>query len=302
MATNTLPDPSDPEADAMSDADDVTEDRGLKELFTAYPYETLEVFVPELLAERGRPTCIEALQQEHPLPNLGEPSRFLDVALHCTWTDGFQAVILLVEHWSEARRVDLDRVLWYFAALRLKHPTAEVFPIILVTDRSAREVPNRLESMVGGKVILVFTVRVIRITEADLPRLRSLQNRVAAMLMALAIQDAVEAALAVVIAMQKAPGPLDDLRRFLPLAQKLARMRDSDETRFRHRLREEPTMGNMLDDIKAEGEAKGKIAEIRRLVTKGRLTVDAARAESGDRIASKAIPEALGREALGLLG
>ena len=65
-------------------------------------------------------------------------------------------------------------------------------------------------------------------------------------------------------------------------------------------------MGNMLDDIKtegrAEGEARGKVAEIRRLVAKGRLTVDAARAEIEDLIATNAIPEAIGREALGKLG
>lgn len=298
----------------MSDADEVSEDRGLKELFTAYPFETVEVFVPELIAQRGRPASIAAVQQESPLPDLGEPSRFLDVALLCSWKDGTQAVILLVEHWSEARKVDLARVLWYYAALRLKHPGAEVFPLVLVTDRSAREVPSRLESSLAGQQILDFTVRVISIGPSDLPRLRSLQNRVAAMLQALAIQDAVEAALAVMMAMQAAPGPLDDLRRFLPLAQKLARMQDSDEPRFRRRLREEPTMGNMLDELvneanakgeargEARGEANGKIAELRRLVAKGRLTVDAARAEIEDLIATQAIPEAIGREALGKLG
>ena len=125
-----------------------------------------------------------------------------------------------------------------------------------------------------------------------------LQNRVAAMLQALAIQDAVEATLAVMMAMQASPGPLDDLRRFLPLAQKLARMQDSDEPRFRRRLREEPTMGNMLDDIKTEG----RVDELRRLVAKGRLTVDAARAEIEELIATHAIPETIGREALGQLG
>ena len=133
-----------------------------------------------------------------------------------------------------------------------------------------------------------------------------LQNRVAAMLQALAIQDAVEATLAVMMAMQASPGPLDDLRRFLPLAQKLARMQDSDEPRFRRRLREEPTMGNMLDELvteaNAKGKAEGKVAEIRRLVAKGRLTVDAARAEIEELIATYAIPEAIGREALSKLG
>jgi hypothetical protein len=39
----------------MPDANEVNEDRGLKELFTAYPFATVEVFAPDLLARRGRP-------------------------------------------------------------------------------------------------------------------------------------------------------------------------------------------------------------------------------------------------------
>jgi hypothetical protein len=246
---------------------------------------------------------IEAIQQECPLPDLGDPSRFLDVALICTWADGSPEVVLLVEHWSEARKVTLGRVLWYFAALRLKYPDAEVFPVLLVTDRSARTVPDRLVSIIAGQPVLDFRVQVVRIGPVDLPRLRALQNRVAAMMLALALQqDAVEAVVEVLRAMQASPGPLDDLRRFLPLAMKLARMRDSDEPLFRRRVREEPTMGNLLDEIKTEGEARGKVAEIRRLVAKGRLTVDAARAEIEELIAVQAIPEAIGREALGQMG
>ncbi len=306
----------------MTNPDDITEDRSLKALFTEYSFETLEVFAPKLLAERGRPISIVAVQQEVPLPDLGDPSRFLDVALLATWADGHRAVILLIEHWSEARKVDLERVLWYYVALRLKHRGSAVYPVILVTDRTAATVRGHLEDFVAGEKILEFNAKVVQISPADLPRLRAMKNRVAAMLLTLAIQDAVEATLAALLAMRQAPGPLDDLPRFLPLAQKLARMLDSDEPLFRRRLREEPTMGNVLEELvneakalgvaqgeaagvargKAEGEAQGKIAEIRRLVTKGRLSVDAARAEIEDLIATKAIPEALGREALGLLG
>jgi hypothetical protein len=295
----------------MADADEVSEDRGFKELFTAYPFETVEVFVPELLAQRGRPASVEAIQQETPLPDLGDPSRFLDVALRCTWADGYTAIIVLVEHWSEARKVDLDRVLWYYAALRLKHPGTEVVPVVLVTDRSVREVPDRLVSAPLRRPMLDFRVQVVRIGPADLPRLRSLQaqNRVAAMLQALAIANAMDAALASVQALVASPGPLDDIRRFLPLALRLAKLSDDDEPRFRRRMREDPTMGNLLDDIKTEGRAEGRaegaratVAAIRRLVTKGVMPVDAARAEIEELIASQAIPEAIGREALGLLG
>ena len=57
-------------------------------------------------------------------------------------------------------------------------------------------------------------------------------------------------------------------------------------------------MGNMLDELVNDA----KVAEIRRLVAKGRMTVDAARAEIEELIATHAIPEAIGREALGQLG
>ena len=291
----------------MTDHDDVSEDRGLKELFTAYPYETVEVFVPELIAQRGRPTSVEAVQQELPLPDLGDPSRFLDVALRCTWADGSQTLIVLVEHWSQARKVDLDRVLWYVAGLRLRHAGAEVIPVVLVTDPGTQTVPDRLESAPLGRPVLDFRVQVVRIGPSDLPRLRSLQNRVAAMMQALALrQDAVEAAMAVLASMLAAPGPIDDLRRFLPLALKLVKMSDADEARFRRRLREEPTMGNILDEIKAEGEARGEarglIRTLRHQVAKGILTVDQAKTEIREMVAMGEIPAETGETALKQLG
>ncbi len=298
-----MPDPNVPRVQQ------VTEDRGLKAFLTEYPHETLEFFVPELMIERGRPVSIVPVQQELPLPDLGDPSRFLDLALLATWADGTQQVILLVEHWSEARKVERVRVLWYYAGLRLRHPDAEVFPVVFVTDRSSAAIPNRLHSIVADLPVLDFRYRVVHITEADLPRLRGLQNRVAALFQALAIKDAIEAAVTAVTAMAHTPGPVDDLRRYLALAQKLANLHESQEPQFRQRLREEPTMGNVFEDLMTESEAKGEakaaqatIATIRRLVARGIMPVDVARAEIEELIATKGIPEILGREALGLLG
>jgi hypothetical protein len=54
--------------------------------------------------------------------------------------------------------------------------------------------------------------------------------------------------------------------------------------------------------LMATTAAVATMAEIRRLVTNGRLTVEAAHAEIEELIATHAIPEAIGREALGLLG
>lgn len=292
--------------------DEVTEDRGLKALFTTYPEETVEVFAPELLRERGEPLVVEALAQEHPLPDLGDPSRFLDIALRATWADGFQAVILLIEHWSEARRVDLPRVLWYYAAVRLQNPGAEVLPLLLVTEPDAGQIPGVLQSTIAGFRVLDFQTRVVQIGPEDLPRLRQLQNHVAAMMLSLALRqvDAVAAAVAAVVALARMPGSADDLRRFLPLAVKLARIRDSELPRFYAQLREDPVMVTIFDEVQARGESRGEsrgktegaVATLRDLVAQGILSVDAARAEIRRLVANGVIPEPAGTEAINRLG
>ncbi|GDY13492.1 hypothetical protein LBMAG53_23700 [Planctomycetota bacterium] len=297
-----------------------TQDRGFKELFTEYPQETLEVFVPELLAKYGRPAKITVISQELPVPDLSEPSRFLDVALECAWNDGRTAIIVLIEHWSEGRRVDLDRVHLYFAALRCRNrkPKAEVFPIVLVTDASAKEIEDTLTVDLLDERILTFKVRIYRVTAEQLPRLRAMQNRVAQLLSLLATMNAVDDLVQVLLAMHRAPGPVDDLSRFLSFAQLLAKLPPEQEAAFHRRLRQEPAMYTVFDEVKdegraegrAEGEAKGRaegraeglIALIRHRVAKGKLTIDEARAEVQELIADGDISAEVGQKAFVLLG
>jgi hypothetical protein len=300
----------------MTDPQDLTEDRGFKALFTAHPLETIEIFAPELLTQRGQPASIEAIAQESALPELNAPARFHDCALLITWPDGLRQVVVLIEHWSDPRKIELRRVLWYVAALALQHPDADVLPLVFVTGPPAGRIPARLSMRAGGRTVLTLHVRIVHITAADLPRLRRLQNSVAALLSVLALRDAVEAVEAVisyVAHMHRAPGWVDDLERFLPFAMKLARMRDVDVPRFRSRLTE-TGMVNIIAEMrkeardaalaegKAEGKAEGLIAEIRRLVAKGRITVDAARAEVHDLVESGAITPEIAASALQQLG
>ena len=296
----------------MSDSGEISEDRGFKALLSSYPVETIDVFVPELLAERGKPAKVMVLQQEAIVPDLGEPSRFLDVALLATWADGRQAVILLVEHWSQARKVDLRRVNWSVADLALRHARAAVYPVVLVTDPDAQAVPDRWEMTVAGIVTSALRVRVFRVTAVDLPRLRSLQNRVAAILTILARLDAVDAVMAALEHMARSPGPFDDLKRFLPFAVKLARMPESDRPRFRRRL-EEAGMVDVVtlwvEEGRAEGRAEARaealaqssratVASFRRLVDGGVLSREAARAELQNLMAAGDLDRGIGQEAL----
>jgi hypothetical protein len=306
----------------VSDPDGISEDRGFKALVTSYPVETIEVVVPELLTERGRPVSAVVLQQESALPDLAEPSRFLDVALMATWEDGSQEVILLVEHWSQARQVDLRRVNWYVADLALRHPLAVVYPVVLVTDPGTQTVPERWEMTVAGVTTLALRVQVYRVTAAELPRLRSLQNRVAAILATLAIRDTmdvVDAVIAVLEHMARSPGPLEDVERYLPLVMKFAKMLESDRSRFRLRL-EEAGMWNPITEIKeevrakawaeaqAEGRAEGRadasratVASIRRHMDRGMVTREIARAQLQDLMDTGAITREDGLKALSQL-
>ncbi len=303
----------------MSDPGEISEDRGFKALVASYPIEAIEVFVPELLAERGRPGTVTMLQQESALPDLGEPSRFLDMALLATWADGSQAVILLVEHWSQARKIDLRRVAWYVVDLALRHRLAVVFPVVLVTEPGTQAISDRWEMVAAGLTTLALRVRVFRVTAAELPRLRSLQNRVAALISILAIleaADAVEAVVAALEHMARSPGPSDDVERFLPFAMKLARMPESDKPRFRRRL-EEAGMYNpiteMKDEARAEGRAEGRaearaellaqssratVAMIRRHMDGGVLTRDAARTQLQDLMDAGVVAREIGQDAL----
>lgn len=308
-----------PEAAYMPDA--VSEDRGLKELFSTWPAATVETLVPELIARRGRPQRVVALAQELPLPDLGEPSRFCDIALRCEFADGSSVILVLVEHWSAARRVDLRRVLWYVAALLLRHRDSEVLPLVLVTDPSAGAVPDRLVSAPLGELVLELRVQVVRLGPADLPRLRALQNEVAALLTALACADAVEAVLEALLALRAAGVGVDDLRRFVPLAMRLARLPPERIQDLQRRLHEEPAMINVLDELWNEAQTKGMqqglqqglqqgrmesaratLASIQRLVARGVVSVPVARAEIEELIAAGAVPEDLGRDALQRLG
>ena len=83
-------------------------------------------------------------------------------------------------------------------------------------------------------------------------------------------------------------------------------MTEPEDQTFRHRLREEPTMDNVLAEIEAHagarGEARGKISILRHLVAKGRLTVAAARTELDDWVASGGLPVDIAKEGRDQLG
>lgn len=290
----------------------VPQDRGFKALFSTYPIDAIKTFAPEILRERGMPVSVKVMmQQEVPLSDLGQPSRYLDVAMHLTFADGSQ--IVLIEHWSKARDVNWKRVNFYVASLMMQYPEADVFPVLLVTDLGDVVVPDHWTMRTGGIDVVSLRVRIIRVTEAEVPRFLAMDNRVAATLIALAIRDHKEAALKAAVAFKAAPGTDDDFRRFLPFIENLARLEAQDVAEYRRRLREEPSMSVIeawLEETAAaaeakgiaKGEAKGKLDAILHMVAKGRATIEAARAEIEELVVTGTITREQADASLAKLG
>ncbi len=292
----------------------IPQDRGFKALFEQHPAEAIAFFAPDLIREGGQPLEIQVMiQHEVPLADLDQPSRFLDVALLARFADG--STVLLVEHWSRKRAVDYRRVALYVCSLCLRHPDAEVLPVVFVTDPEPGHLPERWSTRALGQDVLSLRVRVRQVSAASLSELEVLApaSRVAAALLALAYGPGVDSAVRASVAFFAAPGTIDEVRQMLPFIENLAKLTSADKIEFRQRLRQEPTMSiieDWLAETKAEGRAEGKAegkAEgigrlLRGLITKGRIARDEARADIEQMVATGEISRAQGDAALSMLG
>jgi hypothetical protein len=293
----------------MSPSDEsrkVSQDRGFKTLFETYRNETLEFFVPDIIRARGRPTAIQVLMQnEVPLADLRQSSRFLDIALIATFADG--STIILIEHWSDDRAIDFIRVALYVISLKSRHRHATVIPVIFVTDPTAGDIPERWTMSESGIDIITLRVRVTRITAASIPELHRLApaSRVAAALLALAHGPGIDSAVRAAAAFAAAPGTIDDLKRLLPFIEDLAKLTVGDKVEYQRRLLQEPNMSiieSWLAERHAEGLAQGELTAIHNLVSKGRLSIDDARAEIADLVTAGVITREQADAALVQLG
>jgi hypothetical protein len=288
----------------------VTQDRGFKALVFKRPLEVIEALLPKLVARRGRPVSVRLLTQELHRHDLSTPSILLDVAMVCTWADGWQEIVLLVEHHSEARKVVLIHVHQYHAELVARNHPLKVLPVVFVTDPSDRDLADTWSQEIDGTVYVSFKVELVRLGPDDTERLRQLRTIASALFLSLTNRDRIAAAVEMVTALEIVATP-DELRFYLPLGLEFARIRREDIVLVRTRFKERSPMANTvldewLTDAKAEGEAagiaKGKLDAILHMVAKGRATVAGARDEIEELVAAGTITREQADAALSKLG
>lgn len=256
-------------------------DEGFKLLFARYPCDAWHILCPPTVAARSDPPVAAELLATEALPALLQRrSRYMDLAIRFRYADGSTLAILLIEHWSDASKVDLHRVLRYLAELSLRHPGMPILPVVVVADAGTAPVADRLEIGLPGWVAATLHVHVVRLPAAG----ASLRNRVAIILSAQPGDgDPIQHAIRLLRLLADAPGDIQDLHWLLPLLQMLLRMSTRNERRLLERLHRESSMLDIASILKAEGKAEGKaeatLAILRRRIARGTLTIDDARAE-----------------------
>jgi hypothetical protein len=161
------------------------EDPHAKQLLTAHPKDTVALFAPELLQAHGPVQRIEEVSPEIFNPDPQGRSGFLDMALKCWFADGSEGVLLLIEHWSSASKVDQRRVLRYVAELLYRHNTALVWPVLLITETTSAATTDKLARLhyaLAGQTVLDAFFAVHVIDETWRQRVANQQNVVAAVL------------------------------------------------------------------------------------------------------------------------
>lgn len=161
--------------------DAFSHDQAVKNLLKAYPAEALEFLAEDVVVAHGPSTDCEFLDTAVAKDDVAEPGpgQAMDLAIRYAFADGKSVVIVLVEHWSDAGKLDLLRTARYYLDLCRRFPDDEILPIALVDDVRPRELVDTIERGALGRAFFQFSTRIVQVPAMDLERFRTTCNRVA---------------------------------------------------------------------------------------------------------------------------
>jgi len=142
-------------------------DQGIKELLQLRPVDALAFLLPQLHAQRGDPVRWEFLSTQVRKKDLQRKGYVMDLNIRYEFREGAPVLLVLVEHWSQARSMDLVRTAHYYLDLMERFPGEEIVPVALVTERERHEIPDALRGSGDGEEFLHFRTRVVQLAEQN---------------------------------------------------------------------------------------------------------------------------------------
>jgi len=204
-------------------------DQGIKELLQLRPVDAFAFLLPDFHAKRGDPVRWEFLTTQVRKKDLRGKGYLMDLNIRYEFSNGASVLLILVEHWSEARRVDLVRTAHYYLDLMERFPEDEIVPVALVTERKEHAILDQIAGQGGGEEFLRFRTRVLQLACQDARRWAATTNLVATtMLLAMnEVWNGIQTLLTAADAFQ-ASGNDEEVRLLFPLFVELGKL-DSEE-------------------------------------------------------------------------
>lgn len=156
-------------------------DQAVKNLLKRYPFDALEFLAPDIWHARGRPNSVEIVDAAVAKDDVAEPGpgQAMDLALRFEYSKGKGLLVVLVEHWSTAGKLDLLRTARYYLDLCRRFPQDEVLPVALVDDDKPHDLENSVLRGAYGYPYLIFETRLVQIPALEMEAYRKTSNRVA---------------------------------------------------------------------------------------------------------------------------
>jgi len=154
-------------------------DQGIKELLQLRPADAFAFLLPDLHARRGNPVRWEFLTTQVRKKDLRAKGYLMDLNIRYEFLQGVPILLVLVEHWSQARSMDLVRTAHYYLDLLERFPADEIVPVALVTELEEHEIPDTLIGHGADEEFLRFRTRVVQLAREDAARWSATSNLVA---------------------------------------------------------------------------------------------------------------------------
>lgn len=239
----------------------VSVDQAIKELLQIRPPDTLAFLLPEVVTARGQPVSWQFHNVQVRKKDLSRKGYVMDLNIEFRFASGPGLLLILAEHWSTARSMDLLRTAQYFLDLKGRFPEHEIVPVALITEIDDHEVPDRLVARALGEDILSFRTHVVQLSRTDAGAWADVGNLVAqTLLMAMGgALSRLERLHRVIRFFQAHDEPETQL--LFPLLTQVGRFNDEENNmtyKYLTQLPKPKFMVMLEEDAKAAGMAAGR--------------------------------------------
>ncbi len=243
-------------------ASDLSLDQAIKDLISDFPVDTWRFLLPDIAEKFGDPILWEILRSETRKTDYRKKGFVMDVPISYTFQGGESVtMVVLFEHWSTSKSVDILRTARYVLDLIVRFPEHHIIPVAVVTDSDPGKVPERLllNDPMGGEPVLTFRHRVHKTAEEDLWQWQGKANVIAGGLFTLLKGELskIEKAALGMDCLEKAGLSVEDEAKISTLLFRVGKLTEEEEREVMATRIKLPE-AKIFTELRAEGKAEGK--------------------------------------------